>query len=271
METMRFVGKVVIVTGASSGIGRSTAKMFCREGATVIAAARRMKRLEKVKQDCIDEGCAGTIFPIKVDVRDPAQIDMMFDTALKEFGTIDVLVNNAGVLDGHRPVHEVTDEIYDHIYETNQKAVFLCCRRAVRIFLEQGKKGNIVNVASAASLRGLKGGCMYITTKHAVLGITRNISASYYERGIRCNCIEPSNIKTEVNRVPHDLGYEIPEWTDRAYKAAPLHTITKPGEKMPTLGSPKDCAYLICFLADDVQAKYISGAEVKIDAGWLNM
>ena len=157
------------------------------------------------------------------------------------------------------------------IYETNQRAVFLCCQRAIRIFLEQGTPANIVNVASAASLRGLKGGAMYVTTKHAVLGLTRNISASFFERGIRCNCIEPANILTEINKVPREMGIGILEWQMRAGKAAPLHTITKPGEKKPMLGKPKDCANAIAYLADDVAARYISGAELKVDAGWLNM
>ena len=145
MQNMRFEGKVVIVTGASSGIGRSTARLFAMEGAKVVAAA--------------------------------------------------------------------------------------------------------------TSLRGLK----------------RNISASFFERGIRCNCIEPANILTEINKVPREKGIGILEWQMRAGKAAPLHTITKPGEKKPMLGKLKDCANAIAYLADDVAARYISGAELKVDAGWLNM
>lgn len=187
MEKMRFEGKVVIVTGASSGIGRSTARLFAMEGAKVVAAARRLKRLEDLRDKVAAENAPGVILPVKTDVRDPAQIEAMFDTCLKEFGHLDILVNNAGVLDGQLPIHETTPEVYDMIYETNQRAVFLCCQRAIRIFLEQGTPANIVNVASAASLRGLKGGAMYVTTKHAVLGLTRNISASFFERGIRCN------------------------------------------------------------------------------------
>ena len=248
MEKMRFEGKVVIVTGASSGIGRSTARLFAMEGAKVVAAARRMKRLEDLRDKVAAENAPGVILPVKTDVRDPAQIEAMFDTCLKEFGHLDILVNNAGVLDGQLPIHETTPEVYDMIYETNQRAVFLCCQRAIKIFLEQGTPANIVNVASAASLRGLKGGAMYVTTKHAVLGLTRNISASFFERGIG-----------------------ILEWQMRAGKAAPLHTITKPGEKKPMLGKPKDCANAIAYLADDVAARYISGAELKVDAGWLNM
>ena len=173
MEKMRFEGKVVIVTGASSGIGRSTARLFAMEGAKVVAAARRLKRLEDLRDKVAGENAPGVILPVKTDVRDPAQIDAMFDTCLKEFGHLDILVNNAGVLDGQLPIHETTPEVYDMIYETNQRAVFLCCQRAIRIFLEQGTPANIVNVASAASLRGLKGGAMYVTTKHAVLGLTR--------------------------------------------------------------------------------------------------
>ena len=160
MEKMRFEGKVVIVTGASSGIGRSTARLFAMEGAKVVAAARRLKRLEDLRDKVAAENAPGVILPVKTDVRDPAQIEAMFDTCLKEFGHLDILVNNAGVLDGQLPIHETTPEVYDMIYETNQRAVFLCCQRAIRIFLEQGTPANIVNVASAASLRGLKGGAM---------------------------------------------------------------------------------------------------------------
>ena len=268
---MRFEGKVAIVTGASSGIGRATAKMMARDGAKVVAAARRLDRLEALKAEVAEAGYAGCILPVQTDVRDPAQIDNMFDVALKEFGHVDIVVNNAGMLDGQLPIHETSQEIYDMLYETNQRAVYLGCQRAIKIFLEQGTPANIVNVASAASLRGLKGGTMYVMTKHAVLGITRNISASFFEKGIRCNCIEPANIRSEINKVPRDLGIGILDWQMRAGNAAPLHTITKPGEKKPILGTPVDCAELICFLADDVAARYLSGAEVKIDAGFLNM
>ena len=112
---------------------------------------------------------------------------------------------------------------------------------------------------------------MYVMTKHAVLGITRNISASYFERGIRCNCIEPANIQTDINKASKELGLGVLEWKLRAGNAAPMHTITKPGEKKPIMGKAKDCANAIAYLADDEAARYISGAELKVDAGWLNM
>ena len=159
---MRFEGKVIIVTGASSGIGRATAKQFAMEGGKVVAAARRFERLEALRDEVAAAGAPGCILPVKTDVRDPAQIDAMFDTCLAEFGHLDVLVNNAGMLDGQLPIHETSPEIYDMIYETNQRAVYLGCQRAIKIFLEQGTPANIVNVASAASLRGLKGGTMYV-------------------------------------------------------------------------------------------------------------
>ena len=149
---MRFENKVVIVTGASSGIGRASAKMFAMEGAKVVAAARRMERLEALRDEVAAEGAAGVILPLQTDVRKPEAIDNMFDVCLKEFGRLDVLVNNAGMLDGQLPIHETSQEIYDMLYETNQRAVFLGCQRAIKIFLEQGTPANIVNVASAASL-----------------------------------------------------------------------------------------------------------------------
>ncbi len=265
---MRLVGKTAIVTGASSGIGYATAKLYAEEGATVIAAARRTDRLEKLAAEC--EGLGGKIVACTTDLRDTAQLNAMFDKALEVSGTLDILVNNAGVLDGQLPIHETSEEIYDYIYETNQKAVYLCCKRAIEIFLEQNKGGNIINMASAASLRGLKGGTMYITTKHAVLGMTRNIASSFYERGIRCNAILPSNIKTEINRVPREMGLGIMDWQMRAGGAAPLNMITPPGEgQRPILGMPEDVAQLCLFLGDDATSRYISGADIRIDASFL--
>lgn len=269
---MRFERKAIIVTGASSGIGRAAARQFAMEGGSVIAAARRIERLEELKAEVEADKGAGRILPLQTDVRIPEQIDRMFDTCLQEFKHVDVVVNNAGVLDGQLPIHETSQEIYDYEYETNQRAVYLGCQQAVKIFLQQGTPANIVNVASAASIRGLKGGTTYVMTKHAVLGITRNISASFFERGIRCNCILPCNIKTEINRAAREKHIGILDWQMRAGNAAPMHTITPHVENAkPILGQPDDCANLITFLADDAAARYISGAEVKVDAGFLNM
>lgn len=261
--------KVAIITGSTRGIGNAIAHTMAAYGAAVVITGRKQEQCDAVAAEI--EAAGGKALGVATDVTNAAARENLIAKTVEKFGHLDILVNNAGVLDGQLPIHETTPEVYDMIYETNQRAVFLCCQRAIRIFLEQGTPANIVNVASAASLRGLKGGAMYVTTKHAVLGLTRNISASFFERGIRCNCIEPANILTEINKVPREKGIGILEWQMRAGKAAPLHTITKPGEKKPILGKPKDCANAIAYLADDVAARYISGAELKVDAGWLNM
>lgn len=272
MKHMRFEGKAIIVTGASSGIGRAAARQFAMEGGRVVAAARRLELLEELKAEVEAAKGAGCILPLQTDVRIPEQIDRMFDVCLERFGHVDVAVNNAGVLDGQLPIHETSQEIYDYVYETNQRAVYLGCQRAIEIFLKQGTPANIVNIASAASVRGLKGGTTYVMTKHAVLGITRNISASFFERGIRCNCILPCNVKSGINRAARELNIGILDWQMHAGNAAPMHTITPHTEgAKPMLGQPEDCANIITFLADDAAARYISGAEVKVDAGFLNM
>ena len=268
-KSFDLTGKVALITGASYGIGMAIAKAMAANGATIV--------FNDIKQELVDKGIAAyeeagiKAHGYVCDVTDEDAVNAMVAKITEEVGHINILVNNAGMLDGQLPIHETPQEVYDMIYETNQRAVYLCCQRAIKIFLEQGTPANIVNVASAASLRGLKGGATYVMTKHAVLGLTRNISASFFERGIRCNCIEPANILTEINKVPREKGIGILEWQMRAGKAAPLHTITKPGEKKPMLGKPKDCANAIAYLADDVAARYISGAELKVDAGWLNM
>ena len=262
-------GKVALITGGAHGIGFSIAVGMAQCGATVCFNCSNEGSLEKGIAAYKEAGVEAHGYV--ADVTDEAAVNAMVAKIKEEVGPVDILVNNAGMLDGQLPIHETPQEVYDMIYETNQRAVYLCCQRAIKIFLEQGTPANIVNVASAASLRGLKGGAMYVMTKHAVLGLTRNISASFFERGIRCNCIEPANILTEINKVPREKGIGILEWQMRAGKAAPLHTITKPGEKKPMLGKPKDCANAIAYLADDVAARYISGAELKVDAGWLNM
>ena len=268
---MMLQGKVAIVTGGTRGIGLAIVRTYLQNGAKVALFGSREETVNKALDELKAENAGWEVIGMAPDLTDYAAVKAAVDDVAHHFGKVDILVNNAGVLDGQLPIHETTPEVYDMIYETNQRAVYLCCQRAIKIFLEQGTPANIVNVASAASLRGLKGGAMYVTTKHAVLGLTRNISASFFERGIRCNCIEPANILTEINKVPREKGIGILEWQMRAGKAAPLHTITKPGEKKPILGKPKDCANAIAYLADDVAARYISGAELKVDAGWLNM
>ncbi len=253
MEKMRFEGKVVIVTGASSGhrpLHRAAVRhggcQGRRRGAPPEAAGRPARQVAA-------ENAPGVILPVKTDVRDPAQIDAMFDTCLKEFGHLDILVNNAGMLDGQLPIHETPQEVYDMIYETNQRAVYLCCQRAIKIFLEQGTPANIVNVASAASLRGLKGGAMYVMTKHAVLGLTRNISASSSSAASAATASSPRTSSPRSTRCRAKRASASSSGRCAPARRPRCTPSRSPARKKPMLGKPKDCANAIAYLADDVR------------------
>ena len=253
---MRLNNKIAIITGASSGIGRQTAKLFADEGATVIAAARRMEKLEGLAAEH-----EGKIFPIKCDVTVEADILAVYDYALKKFGRVDIVVNNAGALDGLRGIATTDLALFQRMLDVNLTSTFISCKRAIEIFLEQENGGNIVNMASVASARGFGGGLAYTAAKHGVIGITKNIAATYRNThnntyNIRCNAILPCNIKTEVPAACYDL-------LDMNMAAL----IGPVGGQSPE-GDPIDIAYAALYLASD-EAKYVNGIALPVDMAAL--
>ena len=233
--------KVCVITGAGNGIGRAMARLFVAEGATVVLADIDAKGLAKVGEELSCEVIAG-------DITDPAH-----QAALLDRERVDVLVNNAGILDSLTPLGDVSDELWDKVMAVNTTAPFQLCRAAVNKMLAQGG-GAIVNTCSAASLSGGRAGCAYTASKHALLGITRSIAWYYGDQGIRCNAVAPGAIQTKIGMrgVPHEGG------------------MSKYGGYFPTIppmGKSGEVAQVAAFLASD-RASYVNGEIVSVDGGW---
>lgn len=251
---MEFKNKVIIVTGASSGMGREISLQLAKEGATVVAVARRKERLEEISQIATNEKYGGKIIPYVGDLAKEETNIEMIDYTFKNFGTLDVLINNAGVLDNFAPVAEVTDECMNKVVAVDMMAPFYSTRKAVNEFINHNIKGNIINIASIAGLCGGKAGTAYTMAKHAVIGLTKNTGFIYRENGIRCNCVCPGGIHTEMTE---------PQAFANASQRGLANAMLATAFKIPS-GYVSDVAALVLFLASE-KSSYISGQAIALD------
>ncbi len=251
---MRLQGKVAIVTGAGSGIGLATATRFAAEGASVVATDRNGERLAAAVAGITASG--GQAVAAQGDISDRATAEGLTDLALETWGRLDVLVNNAGVMDYMQGVGEVTDDVWRRVLAINLDGPMFASRRAVRQMLEQGG-GAIVNVASTAGISGAAAGAAYTASKHALVGLTRNTAWMYADRGIRCNAICPGGTATNIaESMPTDRLDPVGGARAAAYSAL-----------IPAFLEPDDIAALALFLASD-ESRHINGAIIPADAGW---
>lgn len=248
---MRFEGKCVVVTGASSGMGRKIALDFAKEGATVIAVARRLERLEEIAKEA--ESFAGKILSYQGDISLEEVNNGMIDYAVKECGKLDVLVNNAGIMDEFTPIGELTDELFNKVMAVNLNGPIYAMRKAVQVMLEQETKGNIVNIASIGGVCGARAGVAYTASKHAIVGATKN-TAYMYAGKIRCNVVCPGGVETEVMNSQTNISQfgvgRIMAGLDTSIPA----------------GKVEDISTAVLYIASD-DAKFMTGAEIVIDGG----
>jgi NAD(P)-dependent dehydrogenase (short-subunit alcohol dehydrogenase family) len=185
----RLDGRVAIITGGGSGIGKAITYSFAEEGAKVIIAARGVERLTATARDIAIR--AGTVVPIQTDVTDEAQVNSLFERAIDLFGRVDILVNNAGAIDG-APLDEMPVEIWDKVIATNLRGPFLCTRSAMRIMKTQGS-GRILNIGSISAQRPRANAAPYATSKFGLWGLTLVTALEGRDHGIAACCLHPGN------------------------------------------------------------------------------
>jgi NAD(P)-dependent dehydrogenase (short-subunit alcohol dehydrogenase family) len=253
---MQFEGQTALVTGAASGIGRALIQRFITGGAAVVAVDIVEEPLQRVVEELQAQGgkVTGCVANIAVD----EDVERMLNVALSMYDHLDILCNNAGIMDLMTPAADVPLELWDRILAVNLTGPFLACRRAIPIMIAQGG-GRIINTASEAGLRGGAAGTPYTVSKHGVVGLTRNIAFFYGDQGIRCNAVCPGAVNTAIGmggRTPHEAGLA------KVRLSAPANpSISHPA-------TPDQLAAVISFLASD-DASYVNGAILTADNGWF--
>jgi NAD(P)-dependent dehydrogenase (short-subunit alcohol dehydrogenase family) len=250
---VRFQDKVVVVTGAGSGIGRAAAVAFGREGAKVVAAdvdtASAQAAAEQIK------AAGGQAEPLQVDVSVAADVERMVTTTVERFGQLDVLVNNAGIV-FLLPVTQVPEEEWDRLMSVNLKGVYLGCKYAIPQMIRQGK-GVIVNTGSIAGLRGFAMFDSYCAAKGGVVQLTKALAVEFAKMGVRVNCVCPGIIDTAMlDQGVARVGLDKAAFLQMAAKAHPIGRI----------GRPEEVAAAILFLASD-EASFIIGVALPVDGG----
>lgn len=260
--TMRLQDRAAIVTGAGSGNGRAIAVAFAREGARVIVADNRRAAAEETGVLITRTG--GTCRVLEADVARQADITAMVDSCVAAWGTVDILVNNVGIL-APGGVEEVSEADWDRVFDANLKSTLRACRAVLPHMTRQGK-GAIVNISSISAIRHL--GINYIaypTSKAAIDHFTRVLAVQYGPKGIRCNSIQPGFIDTPMvrNQVAGALG--VPK--DQEEAAYVAYKARRAGQvPLRRMGTPEDIANAAVFLVSD-EAAYITGHMLTVDGG----
>ena len=251
---MRLEGKVAVITGAASGIGLAMATVFAAEGARLVASDWNAQRLDEAVAAIQAKG--GTLVGVQGNIAEQETAEGLIERALSTYGRLDVLCNNAGVMDYMQGVGEVSDDIWRRVLSINLDGPMFASRRAVQHMLEHGG-GSIINTASTAGIHGGAAGVAYTAAKHALVGLTRNTAWMYAARGIRCNAICPGATKTHIGESMPRERLD-PAGAQRAQAFAAL---------TPAYLEPEDVASLALYLASD-ESRQINGAIIPADGGW---
>lgn len=248
----RLIDRVALVTGAGSGIGRTTALAFAKEGAKVVVSDVNIDGGEETVRMIEDAG--GISAFIKADVRIAAEVEALVSSAVETYGRLDCAYNNAGIQGDPGLTADCTEENWDLVISINLKGVWLCLKYEIPQMLRQGR-GVIVNSSSILGLVGVEGRPAYVSSKHAVSGLTKAVALEYAKDNIRVNAICPAITRTPF--IENVIATEEPQWQEKELTKVP----------MGRFATPEEQAQAIVWLCSD-DASYVTGMLMTVDGGY---
>lgn len=255
-------GRTAVITGGETGIGAAITQALAEAGATVIVGGI----LDSVGNAFASEMSAKGLNVAfqKTDVRREAEVSALVDGAVDRYGSLDIIVNNAGVFDGFADCLETTEALWDQIIDINLKGTYFGCRAALRHMVKKGA-GRIINTSSVGGLRGAADGASYTASKFGVIGLTRQIAVTHTQYGITVNAICPGVIQTDIrNNSATILGSDGPDMQKGVGTDPEGYKRLVPAKRK---GLPNEVASVALFLASDA-GSYVSGQAIAIDGGW---
>lgn len=252
----RFQGKVALVTGGSSGIGRAAALAFAREGARVVIASRGRERGEAVLREIEDSGAEALFVP--ADVSKAGQVEALVRETVERFGRLDCAFNNAAALGESKSLADISEEEFDQAMTLNLKSVWLCMKAEIRQMLGQGGGGVIVNTSSVNGLGGVAQSSLYAAAKAGLLGLTKSAALEYAALGIRVNALVAGAFRTPM----------LEEVFTRISPEDPASVESVFSQMIPAgrIGRPEEAAGAVLWLCSDT-ASYVTGLSLIIDGG----
>lgn len=245
--------RVAIVTGGGAGMGESTAKLFAQHGAQVVVAEIDEKTGNKVVEEINAEG--GEAIFVKTDVSLQKDVENMVQTAVEEYGKLNIAVNNAARSPDSAPIAEMDEKEFDDIISINLRSVAICLKYEIKQILSQKEDGSIINISSISGIRPQPGNPGYMTSKHGVIGLTKSASYDYSDKGIRVNTIAPGAIDTPMLRNAAKEGdFDLDEYGNYI-------------STMGRIGNPEEVAQANLWLASD-HSSYVTGQTIPVDGGY---
>src|SRR5271169_1480187 len=250
--TPELEGKVGLVTGGTSGIGRETAVLFAKAGAKVVVAGRRVLEGEETIELVRTAGGEGLF--VKTDVSKTSEVETLIQKAVERFGRLDIAFNNAGIEGVWTPIVRQSEEDWDRTIDINLKGVWLCLKYEIRQMLKQGGGGAIVNMASIFGLVGSAGAAAYSASKHGVIGLTKTAALENAKNGIRINAVCPGFTETPMA----DRIFRVPEVQKYVLSCHPIGR----------LGRPAEIAEAVVWMCSD-RTPFMTGHSLVLDGGFL--